>query len=132
MHFEDAMVDICISISCIEHLGGRRYGPDCRRSDRLLIEEILRILKPGGILIISVPYGIAQELPPHRVYDEMGIRELTEGLIERYREIYVPVDNESLFHYRIGSEEEAHMKRPWFRYSVIAIELQKPIKRLEL
>ena len=126
MHFEDSTVDICVSISCIEHVGANRYGTDSRESDRVLLEEIMRILKPGGMLIMSVPYGVSRNLPSHRVYDEQRIKELTTGFIEHYREIYVPVPDKDLFHHRIGSEEEARVKRPWSRYSVISLELQKP------
>lgn len=126
MQFEDSMVDACVSISCIEHMGYKRYGKNNTATDRLFMEEVLRILRPGGILIVSMPYGVAQEIPSHRVYDEERIKSLTEGFIELYREIYVPSPDKDQFHYLIGSIEEARVERPWFRYSVISLELQKP------
>jgi SAM-dependent methyltransferase len=126
--FADSMVDVCVSISCIEHLGGKRYDKNNPGTDRLFMEEVLRILKPGGNLIISMPYGISGESLSHypdRVYDEKQVKKLTEGFIELYREIYVPSSDKDQFHYVVGSEEEARIKRPWHRYSVIALDLQK-------
>jgi|WetSurSiteA1Bulk_404760.scaffolds.fasta_scaffold23770_2 SAM-dependent methyltransferase len=125
MQLEDSMVEVCVSISCIEHMGGKRYGDNNTATDRLFMEEVLRILRPGGSLIISMPYGTSQELPSHRVYDEEQVKKLTDGFIELYREIYVPSSDKDQFHYIVGSEEAARIKRPWFRYSVIALELQK-------
>ena len=78
------------------------------------MEEVLRILKPGGSLIISIPYGTAQDLPSHRVYDKEQLKKLTDGFIELYREIYVPSSDKDRFHYILGSEETARIKRPWF------------------
>jgi SAM-dependent methyltransferase len=126
MHFEDATVDYCVSVSCIEHLGNSRYSSIGGRLDEILMKEIYRILKPGGTLLMSVPYGVKKELASHRVYDEESIKSITSGFCECYREIYVPVADRSLFHYRMGSAEEAIAKRPWYRYSVISLELQKP------
>jgi SAM-dependent methyltransferase len=128
MQVEEATVDVCVSISCIEHMGSKRYGSPQQATDRVFMEEALRILRPGGRLIISVPYGTSQDLPAQRVYDDRQIRNLTEGFLERHREIYVPSRDKDQFHYVVGSEEEARVKRPWFRYSVIALELQKPKK----
>jgi SAM-dependent methyltransferase len=129
MQFEDSMVDVCVSISCIEHMGDKRYGKNNTATDKLFMEEVLRILRPGGSLIISMPYGTARDIPSHRVYDENQVKKLTDGFIERYREIYIPSPDKDQFHYIVGSEEEARRKRPWFRYSVIALELQKPHDR---
>jgi SAM-dependent methyltransferase len=129
MQLKDSTVDVCVSISCIEHMGDKRYGNNNTAIDKLFMEEVLRILRPGGILIISMPYGVAQELPSHRVYDEEQIKKLTEGFIELSREIYVPSSDKDQFHYLVGSAEEARVKRPWFRYSVLALELQKPDDR---
>ena len=129
MLFKNSTVDICVSISCIEHMGDKRYGKNITATDRLFMEEVLRILKPGGILIISMPYGISQERSSHRVYNEDQIKQLSDGFIELFREIYVPSSNPDHFHYHIGSAEEARMERPWSRYSVISLQLQKPNDR---
>lgn len=126
MQLEDSTVDICVSISCIEHMENSRYGLQSGGSDKAVLKEIFRILKPGGFLIFSVPYGIAKSFSLHHVYDEQQIKDLTKNFIECSREIYVPVSEKSLFHYRKGNENEAKLKRPWYRYSVIALEIQKP------
>lgn len=128
MKFDDASIDICVSISCIEHLGDPRYGAEEQASDKALMKEVLRVLKPGGIFIITVPYGVRHTHPAQHVYDEEEIKTLSQGFNEVSREIYVPRDDEGFYHYRLGTEQEAIIKRPWFRYSVIALELQKPVK----
>lgn len=129
MQFEDSTVDVCVSINCIEHMGNKRYGKSNTATDKLFMEEVFRILKPGSILIISMPYGTSQERPSHRVYNEEQVKKLTDGFIELHREIYVPSSDKDQFHYLVGSAEEARIKRPWFRYSVISLELQKPDDR---
>ena len=126
MKFDDDSVDVCISVSCIEHVGAKRYGSTDKISDRIVIEEILRILKPGGIFIITVPFGEARDLSTHRVYDDNRVNELIDGFVELDREIYVPYhDDREILHYRIGSAEEVWAKHPKYSYSVIALKLQK-------
>jgi SAM-dependent methyltransferase len=127
MTFGDNSIDVCVSISCIEHVGGKRYASDDKSADRGIMEEVLRILKPGGIFIISVPFGEAREYFAHRVYDDDKINKLIDGFVEMDREIFVPSFlDKGLIHYRIGTADEAMVKGPWYYYSVIAIKLQKP------
>lgn len=46
----DASFDLVISMSVIEHIEGQ--GGDARA-----LREMWRVLKPGGLLVVSVPYG---------------------------------------------------------------------------
>lgn len=48
-YFADNSVDIVTSFHCIEHL---------HRSPRLVLESAMRVLKPGGSLIIEVPNAV--------------------------------------------------------------------------
>jgi SAM-dependent methyltransferase len=127
MNFEDNFVDVCISVSCIEHIGTPRYSSSLMSTDRMIVEEIFRILKPGGIFIITIPFGEARILSTHRVYDDNSLKKLTEGFNELDREIYVPYNDEDvLLHYRISTKEKALSSHPKHSYSVIALKLQKP------
>lgn len=50
LDYEDGTFDIVYSMSVIEHIEGER-------GDSQSVREMLRVLKPGGLLVLSVPYG---------------------------------------------------------------------------
>jgi SAM-dependent methyltransferase len=50
LDYEDAAFDIVYSMSVIEHVEGER-------GDSQSIQEMVRVLRPGGLLLISVPFG---------------------------------------------------------------------------
>jgi len=50
LHFPAAQFDIVYSMSVLEHIEGES-------GDARAISELLRVLKPGGLLILSVPFG---------------------------------------------------------------------------
>ena len=64
--------DYITCISTLEHIGvsGRYGSDDDRRGDIKAMEEIKRILKPGGELLITVPYGIKDVLPINKLYNK--------------------------------------------------------------
>lgn len=74
-------LDLAISISCIEHVGLGRYGdkldPD---GDIKMVQNIRKLLKPGGILIFAVPLGRAEICwNAHRCYNDYRLGKLLEG-----------------------------------------------------
>lgn len=74
-------IDLAISISCIEHVGLGRYGdkldPD---GDIKMVQNIRKLLKPGGILIFAVPLGRAEICwNAHRCYNEHRLGQLLLG-----------------------------------------------------
>jgi len=50
LDFADAQFDVAYSMSVLEHIEGE--GGDAKA-----ITELLRVLKPGGLLLLSVPFG---------------------------------------------------------------------------
>lgn len=63
------------SLSCmhtIEHVGLGRYGDQIDpNGDLKAIKELMRVLKPGGNLLVVVPVGYSQKIcfNAHRIYD---------------------------------------------------------------
>lgn len=50
LQFGDAEFDVVYSMSVVEHIEGAA-------GDSRAIHELLRVLKPGGLLVLSVPFG---------------------------------------------------------------------------
>ena len=57
--YPDNYFDAISCISTLEHIGvaGRYGSDDDPEGDAKTMHEIKRILKPGGILLTSLPYG---------------------------------------------------------------------------
>jgi SAM-dependent methyltransferase len=74
--YDDASFDKVVCISAIEHVENDRKG----------IEEMMRVLKPGGLLLLTTEYN--PDKPDkvfdadgtfYRIYDHKGIEELVKG-----------------------------------------------------
>lgn len=86
--FKDEKFDTVIFLSSLEHF------PQCTESDvvfrenydRKGYEKALSILKPGGYIYLTVPFGKHVWQPYHQNYDWQGILDLTKGsnIIESY------------------------------------------------
>lgn len=78
----DNTFDAITCISTIEHIGlPGRYGitendPD---GDHKSIIEMHRILKPGGLMVLTVPIGSYAILPINKVYTHQKILSMCEG-----------------------------------------------------
>jgi len=77
----DQSADIVTIISTLEHVGLGRWGdPLDVNGDINAMREAFRILKPGGHVVLTIPYGyptVVYNL--HRVYDSGRVDILTEG-----------------------------------------------------
>lgn len=69
--------DAVAAISTIEHVGLRAFSGSLRKSgDVEVIEKVWKILKTGGKLLLTVPYGQWAQTPWYRVYDDSGLSAL--------------------------------------------------------
>jgi SAM-dependent methyltransferase len=67
--YRDGFFDAIVAISSVEHVGmdNSRYGvrqPRADEPDRALrdaVEELLRVLRPTGTLLMTVPYGRSED-----------------------------------------------------------------------
>jgi SAM-dependent methyltransferase len=80
--FDEAPFDVIIAISAIEHVGLGWYGEKIRpeKSDADLIDAFVKILKPEGQLIITVPFGVKKITPSYRIYDRSSLL----GILKRF------------------------------------------------
>jgi SAM-dependent methyltransferase len=91
-NFPDSYFDRVLAISSIEHVGlaGRYTAVQDDHGDRRAILEITRILKQGGRLLMTVPFGRAKIVgSSHRVYDAATLSSLLSGLEVVKKEFYV-------------------------------------------
>lgn len=80
--FPAASVEATVAVSTIEHVGIPYYGGAFQADgDLRAMLEIWRLLKPGGSLLLTVPYGQAARSHHQRVYDAAGL----EALLERFQ-----------------------------------------------
>jgi len=86
--FRDAFFDTVICASTLEHVGmdNRRYGDEAPSAgdpdteQRAALEELMRVVAPGGRVLVTVPYGRAEDHGWFRQYDEASLRRLLDGL----------------------------------------------------
>jgi glycosyltransferase involved in cell wall biosynthesis/SAM-dependent methyltransferase len=72
--YREGSFDLVLCVSTIEHVGlnNTRYGlvgGETVDGDVAALREVERVLVPGGRLLITVPFGKAEELDWTRVYD---------------------------------------------------------------
>jgi len=73
--FKDSLYDVVILCSTVEHIGleGRYGSPSIKDGDIKALEKVKQVLKSGGILVLTVPYGQEKTIKRlHRVYNKNG------------------------------------------------------------
>jgi SAM-dependent methyltransferase len=75
---DSAVFDAVVAVSTIEHIGLFDSDPG---GDKTAVREVMRLLKPGGQFVLTVPFASEfMEIPMRqRIYDTRHLRELLEG-----------------------------------------------------
>jgi len=97
-------------ISTIEHVGmGFYQDPQGDAAvDKMAVEEMRRVLKTHGLLVITVPFGVSQINAQQRVYNEENLRKLlTDFKIreERFFANFLKADNQTNFWKEVDRDE---------------------------
>lgn len=83
----DSVFDTAVCISTLEHIGLDNtllYAKDARLAEHDMIgyqpalSEMRRVLKPGGRLLLTVPFGKAEDHGWLQQFDEAGVRRIIE------------------------------------------------------
>lgn len=92
LSFNDEFFNLVTIISSIEHFGLDVYGGQkIDNADKIAIKEIKRIMKPNGLLLLTVPFG-AKPRPWSRVYNIKSLQVLLEGFKILEEKYYVQQD----------------------------------------
>ncbi|RMG92574.1 MAG: methyltransferase domain-containing protein [Zetaproteobacteria bacterium] len=85
--FRDQCFDTIVSISTIEHVGldnTRLYTHDASKAEtrpddyRSVVREFRRLLKPGGVCLITVPFGRARVRGWFQVFDQTMVQDVLD------------------------------------------------------
>jgi SAM-dependent methyltransferase len=69
-----------VCISTLEHIGVGAYGQaEDADGDRAALERIFGLTEPGGLLVLTVPYGPAALNELERTYDRQRLQDLLEA-----------------------------------------------------
>src|SRR3989339_862881 len=79
--YENNYFDCITCILVLEHIGvgGRYNSGEDPEGDKKAMQEMRRILKPGGTLLLTIPYGAKDVLPINKLYNKERIKKLYEG-----------------------------------------------------
>jgi SAM-dependent methyltransferase len=116
----DGAFDVVVARGAVARVGleGRS------RADRAAVAEAVRVLRPGGRLLLTVPYGAAAVTPTHRVYDRTALAELL-GELRVLERAFGLRDGEAWAH--STDERSAAGADSWARVSAVALVVaEKP------
>jgi 2-polyprenyl-3-methyl-5-hydroxy-6-metoxy-1,4-benzoquinol methylase len=91
---EPRSFDAALCVSTVEHVGLGWYGGPRHEEggDRRALDRICELLVPGGLLVLSVPYGAPSVDALQRRYDHAQLDALVEGWEILQRQVIEQVD----------------------------------------
>jgi ubiquinone/menaquinone biosynthesis C-methylase UbiE len=125
--FPNDYFEAITAISTVEHIGlSGRYGSgEDASSDKKALEEMQRILKPKGTIILTVPFGRAKIIKPFsRIYDFELLRQLAGSMKIAEDEYYMQDSRDDW--YRCTREEAERVEATSTRSALCLLKIVKP------
>jgi SAM-dependent methyltransferase len=125
--FPDGFFDRILVISTIEHIGIKHFEPSVRSAesadggaDRQAMQELVRILKPGGKILLTVPFGKNGRVIRNyqRFYTSSSLGMLLDGLAPETEEYYA---RKGLTWTRVPKEVASEIEEESVNYAVACI-----------
>ncbi len=92
---EAGSFDGAILLSTIEHIGLGWYGDEIGDRQLAVMTHIHQLLKPGGLLFVTVPFGRPALTPLHRIFDSPGLSHLLSQFEIQTLEYGIKVDEKT-------------------------------------
>jgi SAM-dependent methyltransferase len=115
LQFEPASFDVVYSMSVLEHIEGEG-------GDAAALREVLRVLKPGGLLVLSVPFG-STYIEQKRIGFSGAARKTGDQKSYFFQRIYDPASFESRIVGRLAELNAIQVitvrrTRPWISRAI--------------
>lgn len=128
--YPDDFFDAVLAVSVVEHIGLKgRYGVSSAAAsgDIAAVEQMLRVLKPGGRLVITVPYGKRYMIVDsfHRVYDDAYLKQRLFTGLKVEREEYAVMDQRKAWTLVTKETADQVNSKSGFGYAVAMFEFLK-------
>jgi len=107
--FNDGSFDVVVCVSTLEHIGLGFYNDRAEpvAADSQAMQEIRRVLRDEGTLLLSVPFGVGKTTQQQRIYDTARLALVLEGFIVEEESFFANVCENSLNYWQQVSQVQA-------------------------